>query len=50
MVPGGPISLNGEIETTAKPAPEYGQHSEEILLELGYSWEEIATMREAGAV
>ena len=50
MVPGAPISLNGEIETKAKPAPEYGQHSEEILLELGFSWEEIAAMREAGAV
>jgi crotonobetainyl-CoA:carnitine CoA-transferase CaiB-like acyl-CoA transferase len=50
MVPGAPISLNGEIDTTATPAPEHGQHSEEILLELGYGWEEIGAMRDAGAV
>ncbi|HTY54397.1 MAG TPA: CoA transferase [Candidatus Binataceae bacterium] len=50
MVPGAPISLNGEIETKARPAPEYGQHSEEILLELGFSWEQIGAMRDAGAV
>ena len=50
LVPGAPITLNGEIETQAKNAPEYGQHSEEILLELGYGWEEIAALREAAAV
>lgn len=29
------------------PAPEYAQHTEEVLLEIGgYSWEEIATLKE----
>jgi crotonobetainyl-CoA:carnitine CoA-transferase CaiB-like acyl-CoA transferase len=29
------------------PAPEFGQHTEEVLLEVGgYSWEEIARLRE----
>jgi crotonobetainyl-CoA:carnitine CoA-transferase CaiB-like acyl-CoA transferase len=31
-------------------APEFGQHTEQILLELGYDWERIAALREAGAI
>jgi len=49
-VTGCPITLNGEINHEAEPAPEHGQHSEEILLECGYSWEEIASLREAEVV
>jgi CoA:oxalate CoA-transferase len=49
-VTGCPVSLNGEIATEAASAPEHGQHTEEILLELGYSWEEIGALREAEAV
>ncbi len=37
----------GSIRTAA---PEYGQHTEEVLLESGYSWEEIASLREQGAI
>jgi crotonobetainyl-CoA:carnitine CoA-transferase CaiB-like acyl-CoA transferase len=29
-----------------REAPEFGQHSEEILLELGYTWEDIAKLKE----
>ena len=47
---GSPISLNGEVRTSAPPAPELGQHTEEIMLEAGYSWEDIARVRESGAV
>jgi len=32
------------------PAPEIGAHTEEVLLELGLSWEEIATHKASGAV
>lgn len=33
------------------PAPMLGQHTEEVLRELGgYSWEEIAALREQGAI
>jgi crotonobetainyl-CoA:carnitine CoA-transferase CaiB-like acyl-CoA transferase len=31
-------------------APELGQHTEEILLELGYDWDRIAALRERGAI
>jgi crotonobetainyl-CoA:carnitine CoA-transferase CaiB-like acyl-CoA transferase len=33
-----------------RPAPEHGQHTEQVLLELGLSWEEIAACKEAGAI
>ncbi len=32
------------------PAPEHGQHTEEVLLELGMTWEEIIEQKEAGAI
>ncbi|MEK7848593.1 MAG: CoA transferase [Chloroflexota bacterium] len=33
------------------PAPELGQHTEEVLRELGgYSWDEISVLREQGAI
>ena len=57
-----PVS-DGMVETVATPvdfadtpwtpggmAPEFGQHTEEILLELGYDWEQIAALREGGAI
>lgn len=31
-------------------APELGQHTEEVLLEAGYGWEEIARLKDAGAL
>jgi crotonobetainyl-CoA:carnitine CoA-transferase CaiB-like acyl-CoA transferase len=31
-------------------APEMGQHTEEILMELGgYTWEEISALKDSGA-
>jgi CoA:oxalate CoA-transferase len=47
---GAPISLNGDVRTTAPPAPELGQDTEEAMLEAGYSWEDIVRIREAGAI
>ena len=31
-------------------APELGQHTEEILLEMGYGWEDIAQFKEQGTI
>jgi CoA:oxalate CoA-transferase len=50
LVSGTPVTINGEVATAAKLAPEHGQHTEEVLLELGYTWEEIAALRDSGAV
>ena len=35
---------------TVPRAPEHGQHTEEVLLEHGYSWDEIAALKEQGAI
>lgn len=50
LAPGAPISLNGELRTEAPPPPLLGQHTEEIMLEAGYSWEDIGQFRESGVV
>lgn len=39
-----------ETTPALRPAPEHGQHTEELLLELGLSWEEIGACKEAGAI
>jgi crotonobetainyl-CoA:carnitine CoA-transferase CaiB-like acyl-CoA transferase len=31
-------------------APELGQHTEEVLLELGYGWDQIIALKEGGAI
>ena len=31
-------------------APELGQHTEEVLLEAGFTWDEIAALRDAAAI
>jgi CoA:oxalate CoA-transferase len=49
-VTGCPITLNGEISHEAKPVAEHGQHTEEILLEAGYTWEEISALRDAEVI
>lgn len=30
--------------------PELGQHTEEVLLELGYTWDDIASLKEGGVI
>jgi len=46
-----PLHLNGVPAGGAEAAPAHGQHTEEILMSvLGLSWEELAALRERGAI
>jgi crotonobetainyl-CoA:carnitine CoA-transferase CaiB-like acyl-CoA transferase len=39
-----------ETPPELRRAPEHGQHTEEVLLELGLSWEDLAGHKESGAI
>lgn len=50
QVVGPAVDLSKTPGKVGSKAPELGQHTEEILLELGYAWEEIMAMKEKGAI
>jgi crotonobetainyl-CoA:carnitine CoA-transferase CaiB-like acyl-CoA transferase len=41
-----PVQLSKTPATVRIPAPEFSQHTEEVLLEYGYTWEDIAQFKE----
>ncbi len=45
-----PADFAGTAPAIPTMPPEFGQHTEAVLLELGYDWERIAALREAGAI
>jgi crotonobetainyl-CoA:carnitine CoA-transferase CaiB-like acyl-CoA transferase len=45
-----PVDFGDTRWAPAGPSPECGQHTEEILLELGYDWEAIAGLKERGVI
>jgi crotonobetainyl-CoA:carnitine CoA-transferase CaiB-like acyl-CoA transferase len=49
-VPGPAIHMSGTPSAVQGGGPELGQHTEEILLESGYSWPEIEALKDAGAI
>jgi CoA:oxalate CoA-transferase len=45
-----PIQLSETPASIRMPAPEIGQHTEEVLLEYGYTWEEIVDFKDQGLI
>jgi crotonobetainyl-CoA:carnitine CoA-transferase CaiB-like acyl-CoA transferase len=45
-----PMRFGSEPLAMRPPPPLLGQHSDEILAELGYSGEQVAALRESGVV
>ena len=41
-----PVNFHQDPASFQMPAPEVGEHTEAILLDLGYSWEDIAQLKE----
>ena len=48
-LPAVPVSFGEAVEPQGE-APELGQHTEEILIELGKEWDEIGALRSMGAL
>ncbi len=47
---GCPVTMSGTPTRWGIEAPELGQHTEEILLEHGYSWDDIGKLQDEGAI
>ncbi len=44
------ITIDNDPVPIPRLAPQLGEHTEQILLEAGYTWEEITALRTAGAI
>jgi CoA:oxalate CoA-transferase len=49
-VVGTPVRFSDTPAAPGWQVPELGQHTEEVLLELGYTWDEIRQLAEMGAI
>ena len=47
---GVPLHLSKTPAGIRMPAPELGQHTEEVLLELGYTWDDISSLKDKDVV
>jgi crotonobetainyl-CoA:carnitine CoA-transferase CaiB-like acyl-CoA transferase len=45
-----PVKFSQTPATIRSLAPEMGQHTEEILLELGYTWDDMAGLKKEGVI
>jgi crotonobetainyl-CoA:carnitine CoA-transferase CaiB-like acyl-CoA transferase len=49
-MPGSPVKLSGHTATVRRPPPLLGEHTDEVLSELGYSAAAIASLHDRGVV
>ena len=47
---GSPLRMSDTPVVPGRFIPELGQHTEEILVELGYNWDDITALRDSGAI
>jgi crotonobetainyl-CoA:carnitine CoA-transferase CaiB-like acyl-CoA transferase len=45
-----PVRFSDPASAAHVQIPELGQHTEEVLLEIGYSWDDIAVLSASGAI
>ena len=45
-----PVKFRQDPASVRAPAPEVGQHTEEILSDLGYTWYDISQLKEQGVI
>jgi len=45
-----PVMMSKTPSSVRMAAPEFGQHTEEVLIEYGFSWEDIARFKDEGAI
>jgi crotonobetainyl-CoA:carnitine CoA-transferase CaiB-like acyl-CoA transferase len=45
-----PVRFSDDLAPLPSHLPELGEHTEEVLLEAGYTWDDISALSEAGAI
>ena len=45
-----PVNFSQNPASVRSPAPEIGQHTEEILLDLDYNWDDIVRFKDEGII
>jgi crotonobetainyl-CoA:carnitine CoA-transferase CaiB-like acyl-CoA transferase len=45
-----PVKLSKTPATIRMPAPTFSQHTEEVLLEHGFTWEDIVQLKDQGII
>ncbi|MBI4766201.1 MAG: CoA transferase [Deltaproteobacteria bacterium] len=45
-----PVNFHQNPAFIKGPAPELGQHTEEVLLDLGYDWDDLSKLKEDGVI
>ena len=45
-----PVVFSDNPASIRNTCPELGQHNEEIILEMGYTWDDIAQFKDQGVI